>query len=595
MTSGRKPVRSSKVRTRRTASRAPGGWGAVVFCIAALAATLASAEPVAMASGRRDYFHVRVEGAHAMDRDAARRVLAPPIPADSIEAHLRRLSAAYAGLGFLDPALTTSVVDDSTLVVRVEEGAPARIAAVYWRGMHALPETLGREITGIQVGQRFRPADIDARLDALAQAYAERGYLDAEVVLERFELDAAGVVLGIGVTEGVPAHLVEVTVRGAEAVRPAFVQRLAGLAGRNVADVRRIRSAPQLLRRSGLFADVEAPRVYRVQGSDVGVLLHVTEAQRRNSVFGVVGVARDPIRDRPYVTGAIDLGLKNLFGSGRDLDVAWKRDELTGSRLAVGYRERFLFGGPVDFGLHVSQTELDSTSTWQTLELSGEMQLNRTLALDGGGSLDRSVFHVRTPGNTLRGRAFLGLVWTSLGREEDGGRFGRFQVRGETALRRDELTTLGVPSRSHVHQTIWGGNFECGTPIAPRHEVYARGEWHALVSDEAEIHVSELFEFGGARTLRGYREGQFRAEQVAYGGVEYRYGDPRAAQVYLFTDAGGLRTKRPNLPREASLHVGMGAGLRARVAAGTFDLSFGVGEERSLSAVKVHVALSQRF
>ena len=46
--------------------------------------------------------------------------------------------------------------------------------------------------------------------------------------------------------------------------------------------------------------------------------------------------------------------------------------------------------------------------------------------------------------------------------------------------------------------------------------------------------------FGGAESLRGYREGQFRGDRVVYGGIEYRYGDPRAARVYTFFDAGAF-------------------------------------------------------
>jgi hemolysin activation/secretion protein len=146
-----------------------------------------------------------------------------------------------------------------------------------------------------------------------------------------------------------------------------------------------------------------------------------------------------------------------------------------------------------------------------------------------------------------------------------------------------------------VHQTIWSGRFDCGAPLARRHVLAARGEWHALVSAEAETPVSELFEFGGARTLRGYREGQFRGEQVAYGGIEYRYGDPRVAQFYLFADGGALRRRLADAPREESLHAGTGAGLRARVANGAMDVSFGLGEERSFSALKAHVSFVQSF
>jgi outer membrane protein insertion porin family len=564
----------------------------VLFAGVATARAQSPVEPAGVAPGptlRR----IEVKGAWALDTGAIERLLAP---ADSVDARLGLLAALYADQGFF--GATFRVVPDSAAgVVRVHvaEGRETRIAAVHLRGNQVLTEAAIRQTLGLQSGQTYRPPIVEARLDALAEDYARRGYLDAEAVLERCELGDDGVVLGIAMAEGERSQLVEIEVQGNTLTRSELVERLAGLSTPRPADVRRIRDAPQLLLRSGLFAAAMPPQVYRVQGGDVGVVLRVVEAQRRNTAFGAVGMARDPARGRPYLTGGIDLGLRNIFGTGRDLDLEWSRDRILGSRLALGYRERFLFGSPIDLTLGLSQTVRDSSSTWQTLQLAGFLPLNRNLGVEAGGAADRSVYHLGVTGNTLRWRAHVGMKFASLGREEDGVRFGNFEVRAETARRRADLATAGGVDRRSVQQTLWGGRFDFGVPLARRHTLAARGEWHALVSDEPEVPASELFEFGGARTLRGYREGQFKGDQVAYGGLEYRYGDRRAAQGYLFLDAGALRRKQIAAATDESVHVGTGVGMRAQVASGALDVSFGMGEERSFAAVKVHVAFQQRF
>jgi len=584
-------VRSSSTACRRRST--PGGGrprrGRAGVIAAGLVFTLVRAGTAAPA-----YTHVRVQGARAVERAAAERLLGAPVAPESLDVRLGRLAAEYATRGFLTPQFTTRAVGD-TLTVQVEEGAAARLAAVYLRGMHLLPELLVREFLGLRAGDPFQAAEVEARLDALVAEYARRGYLDAEAVLERFEMVPAGVLLGIAIAEGEPTQLAEVTVQGNTTSRPEFVERLSGLGRGRPANLRHIRDAPALLRRSGLFAAVDEARVYRLQGPDVGVLLRVVESERRNTAFGAVGLARDPVRATPYVTGSVDLGMRNLFGLGRDVEVAWRRDRVVGSHLALAYRERFLLGGPVDLAVRLSQTLRDSTSTWQTGELTGELPVRRSLAITAGGAVDRSVYHVGVTGNTLRWRAHVGLRWESLGREVDGGRFGTFEVRAETARRHNDLRLPDAFDGAHVSQTIWGGRFDCGAPLARRHTLAARCEWHVLVSDEAEVPASELFEFGGARTLRGYREQQFRGDQVVFGGVEYRYGDPRVAQVYAFCDAGAVRRRRAVAPTESGTHVGTGAGLRAAVATGTMDLSFGAGEDHSFGAIKVHVAFVQRF
>ncbi len=561
----------------------------------------AAAPPLAAAPFTR----LDVRGARHVDAAAIRDAVGASVARDSLEAPARRLAALYTERGFFGATFDLEPAGGDTLRIRIDEGHETRLAQLFMRGSRALPETVGREILALPAGTIARPADVEARLVGLVEEYARRGYLDAEAVLERWEVGPAGVIAGIAISEGETSRLAEVQVQGNTLSRAALVERLAGLATPRAADIRQIRDAPALLRRSGLFASVEPPRIYRIQGNDVGVLLRVVEAPRRNSAFGAVGVARDPRRDRPYLTGSVELALRNLVGSGRDIDLAWKRDGLIGSRLAVAYRERFWFGLPLDLGVDLSQTERDSTSTWQTAGFAAEWPLNRNLALTAGGALDRSVFHptiaagggasAGVTGNTLRWRGNVGLRFTSLGREEDGGRFGTFEVRAETAHRRNDLRSPAGADHDRVRQTIWGGRFEAGLPLALRHVIAARGEWHALTSDEAEVPVSELFEFGGARTLRGYREAQFRGDQVAYGGLEYRYGDRRVAQLYAFLDAGALRRRVRAAPRDESAHVGTGVGMRAQVATGALDVSFGIGEEHSFSSTKVHVAFQQRF
>jgi outer membrane protein insertion porin family len=498
----------------------------------------------ACADTGRDGYYTRAEfvGARSVDESELRRALRLPVASDSLKRALRRLGEVYYAHGLLEATLLPERAADGVLRVRI-------------------------------AGQVFRPPDVEERLRVLVEEYARRGHLYATAVIERLEMGEQGVVLGIAISEGPSAVIREIRVEGNSHSRTELVQRTAGLATAGRVDVRHIRESTQLLRRSGLFAAVDEPVIYRVGGGgeNVGVLLRVVEAQRRNTVFGSVGVARDPRTDQPYVSGAVDLQLRNIYGTGRDLDLAWRRDALAGSNLALAYRERFLFGSPFDFKLELSQTVRDSTYTFQSVGGALVVPLARNWSLEAGTAFDRSVFHVGAQGNSRRFRGRIGLAFESLA-----------LVVGE------------VTDASRIDQTLWTGNFVGGVMLRPRHVVAARGSWRVIMSDEPQIAESELFYFGGARTLRGYREEQFRGDQVAYGGVEYRYGDPRRAQLYGFVDVGALRRKQARAVVEAA-HLGYGFGLRGHVATGTFDLAFGVGEERSIADTKLHVALMQRF
>lgn len=552
------------------------------------APVLASAAP---------YTRVEFSGDAPVSSELMRTALGLPVLPESLQVALQRLGAVFYARGYVEARFATQEAPAGVLRLHIDAGEPLRIADVFVRGAVLLPPARAAEVLGLRSGQVYRPGEIEARLEALVAEYARQGLLYATAIIERLEFGETGVIVGIRIDEGRPARLTEVRSQGNAHTQGVLVQRLSGLVLGEPVDLRRVEEAATLLRRSGLFAAVEAPLLYRAGGGgeEVGVLLRVVEQQRRNTVFGSVGVAQDPSSLDAYVSGAIDLQLRNIYGTGRDLGLGWRRDRLAGSNLSLAYRERFLLGWPLGFKLDLRQTVRDSTYTFQSLGGTLALPLGRSLSLEIGSAFDRSVFHVGLEGNALRFRQRLGLVFESLAREEDLRRFGTLSVHAEYARKRNDLRRGLIEDHTRVRQTLWNGRFEAGLPLSARQVLALRGEWSVIDSNENEVPDSELIYFGGARSLRGFREDQFRGDQVAFGGLEYRFGDPRGARLYAFADVGALRRKHADAGRDESLHSGYGVGLRGEVASGLFDLSFGVGEERSLGGIKVHVSLLQRF
>ena len=562
-----------------------------------LAAGASPAQPDSPAAAASPYRSAELVGDHPVDDAELSRALRLPLPADSLKPALRRLAGVLFARGWLAATVHAEAAADGVLRLRIHAGEPARLTHVFLRGTEALAAEEAREITGLREGGVYVPVAVEEGLQALVDVYARRGHLHAEAVVERLEILPEGVVLGIAVSEGPVARLTEVQVHGNSHSRSSLVQRLSGLGPTRGVDLRRLRESTLLLRRSGLFAAVEEPLVYRAGSGEgeLGVMLRVVEAPQRNAFYGSVGVAQDP-RDRSaYLHGAVDLQLRNIWGTGRDLALAWKRDAIAGSNLGVGYRERFLAGWRLDLTLDLAQTVRDSTYTYQTAGAAVVLPLRSNLGLELGGAFDRSVFHVQPEGDAHRMRGRLGLLFQSLASPGDGRPYGKLEVRAEYARKSNSFVVASVPDNTTYEQTVWSGLYEAGWPLGRRHELWGRGAWQALFSDEDQIVDSELYYFGGARTLRGYREDQFRGDQVAYGGIEYRFGDPRAAQLVGFFDAGGLRRKQAGAETVQEAHFGYGVGLRGQVATGIFDIAFALGEERSWSAAKLHVSLLQRF
>jgi hemolysin activation/secretion protein len=125
-------------------------------------------------------------------------------------------------------------------------------------------------------------------------------------------------------------------------------------------------------------------------------------------------------------------------------------------------------------------------------------------------------------------------------------------------------------------------------PAFTRQSVYLRFVSEGVFSREA-VRPAETYPIGGARSLRGYRENQFRGEKIAWANIEYRFGV--ASRIFLFYDAGVYYRKDSGW----QFLDGVGFGLLSSSKLGTVALSFGMGERIALEGTLIHISLIENF
>ncbi|MFQ5486632.1 MAG: BamA/TamA family outer membrane protein, partial [Desulfobacterales bacterium] len=119
-----------------------------------------------------------------------------------------------------------------------------------------------------------------------------------------------------------------------------------------------------------------------------------------------------------------------------------------------------------------------------------------------------------------------------------------------------------------------------------------------ITSSEKPIPITEQFRFGGSRTLRGYREEQFRGSRIAWANFEYRYLLNRESRFFIFFDSGYFfreETAGFDIKKIESFKAGFGFGLRLETKLGYFGIDYGLGQGDSLSNGKVHIGLTNAF
>jgi outer membrane protein insertion porin family len=516
---------------------------------------------------------------------------------------LARVQQAYIEVGFLFATIDVERgLVDGNLVLVIDEGQPARFGRVRIAGAKAFGEDKVIKILGAQRGAHFKPDVLQRGIETLLEEYDTQGFPFAQVWMDSLQLDpsAHSVHLTVFVVEGESKQLDRIEVEGLQSTREDLAIRLSGLKEGEPYDGEKIRDAHLRLKSSGIFDDVAYPTIrLSTEGQGVDALIRVIEPSKNNTFSFAVGYAETEGRDGNVLNGVVRLDLVNIGGSLRDLNIFWSNDGAGRSDTRFAFRQRFIRGRPLSFGLSLEQIGLDTLYTWQSIGVETAAPVGRLLGglfgLDFAVHGDRNTFSVDDVSKSLRLRLIGGFSFVK-GKERRGGFFelrNRNTYARKSIERRDgnpdeSLTQIIVEARARLAAGIF-------TNLHFANETTLRN----LSSDEALIPLSEQFYVGGAATLRGYRENQFHGRQVAYSRSELLIGRSRMENGYIFVDVGYILDEAllpsGGIATNDLYKLGYGFGVRTQSNAGNIDISFGVGEELSLEQTKIHVILDRSF
>jgi outer membrane protein assembly factor BamA len=312
------------------------------------------------------------------------------------------------------------------------------------------------------------------------------------------------------------------------------------------------------------------------------------EDKKTNQLDGIIGfLPNSATNNKLLVTGEMNMNLKNLFGTGKNIQVEWRKFKQQSQALDLAYLQPKLLGSNMDLNLDMNLLKQDSTfinvNRKLTLvqNLSGRGKLSFFTGLKTSRQLLSSniIDPVQLPafGNFDYYTYGLGYNWNNLNDifyPHQGWTFSLQGIVGNKKIITSNTINEYIYKDLRIHsiQFSFNSSIEKYFKFSRNGVLLTRLKAGSLFNNN-NIFLNDLYRIGGLKTLRGFNENNFFASRYGVATLEYRLYTDETSYLLLFYDQGYIYNQLDIQHRE-DLPLGFGAGLSFLTRAGVFNFVY---------------------
>jgi outer membrane protein insertion porin family len=519
-------------------------------------------------------------------------------------------SAGYFNSSFEDSEAQSSI-DSLTvnIILHVKEGEPTFVKELFFSTDDTINVEEHLSAFSYLKGEIFKRHEIETSINSLLSELENEGFPFASIKIQSvyFYSDSLNddhfVDLYIKLEKGLKSKIDKIEVAGNNSTKDYVIVRELRIDAGEEYSQERVNNFPNRLNKLRFFEPVQAPQFY-VDSDNNGVLLIKVKEKNTNNFDGIIGyVPSASDNESGYVTGLVNVTLRNIFGTGRAAAVRWQKLTRENQELELKYLEPWLFGFPFNLNAELFQRIQDTTYVQRSIGGALEFLATENISASAFVSTeevipterDVPVFTVYNSSTLTTGLSLKidlrddPLATTGGFLFETSYSFSRKKINGPA-----EYITPGLETNPNLQRITAG--FSAYYELFFRNIVAINVNGKELTGPFFE--QSDLWRFGGTRTVRGYREEQFLASRIAWSNMEYRLMLTSRSYAFVFFDAGYYfieADESKGIVKNEDLIFGYGLGITIKTAIGLLGVSFALAKGDSFSEGKIHFGIINEF
>lgn len=504
-----------------------------------------------------------------------------------------------------------SVIIDSSqirIIVSINEGMPTLIRNINYN--KSITDSTLLEYGFLKLrGSTFSRVSIENSINEILTGFENRGYPFANIRIESVYFynesgsDNPLADIYLTIDAGRESRINRIELSGNSKTKADVIVRAIGLKPGDLYIQNNIDNVAVRLNRLRFFEPVDPPEFY-FNSSDEGILKISVREKETNNFDGLIGyVPGINQNEKGFVTGFINVNLRNLFGTGRSAAFKWQQENRYSQELEIRYLEPWLFNFHLNIEAGLFQRKQDSTYVQRsaegkieyaaTDEISASLILNTQSTIPSERASKSFTVYNSTSFTTglnvkidTRDDFYAPLSGILLSNSY---KYTSKSIDGPKDFITPDLKTSIGFQRLEIDLHYFLQIFRDQVISAAVHARELKGN---------DVEISDLYLLGGTNTLRGYREKQFAGNRILWSNLEYRYLLSRRSFAFLFFDTGYfLRNEDSlnNIPRVSEFKYGYGIGFNIETALGILGVSFALGEGDSFGEGKIHFGIINEF
>jgi outer membrane protein assembly factor BamA len=492
------------------------------------------------------------------------------------------------------------------LLINISEGSPTYVRDINIGGLDSIDNKI-TTMFDFQRGNVFNKYDLEENISETLTYLENNGYPFAKIIVSSVDFQKEGrenvADIYLDIKRETRSTIDKIEIIGNTSTKDYVITRELRLDSGAVYSQEIIAELPNRLNRLRFFEPVNVPRFY-FNSKSQGVLLIEVKEKQTNNFDGIIGYV--PARnedEKGYITGLVNISLRNLFGTGRAAAIRWQQFDRNSQELELKYLEPWLLGFPFNINLGLFQRKQDTTYVQRKLE--GALEYLATEDISASVFIGTEEI-IPTENEVPVFKVYNSNVFTTGANLKVDTRddpyaptSGLFFINSYSFSRKKingpaQFITPNLETRINLQR--FALDFEGFYEFFKR-QVVALGI-HGRELRGSFFENSDLFRLGGTNSLRGYREDQFLGSRILWTNFEYRLLLTRRTFAFLFFDTGYYLRESDaerNILKSEDYLYGYGLGLNIETGLGVLGVSFALGEGDSFSDGKIHFGLINEF